>query len=157
MKKQIVIIIMFWLIIFLVFCFSQIKNVQVDTFINWHIYLPNIKDEKIIYDTFFGDGDTITILTVGDFNSIEKIIRKNNFQVINTKNIDNINEKIQNFYENLSDDGKSSFTSNLDLDNILNLSKENYYLFKSKNNNRSYIILLLDVNEKVIYSFNSIN
>lgn len=157
MKKQIVIIIMFWLIIFLVFCFSQIKNVQVDTFINWHIYLPNIKDEKIIYDTFFGDGDTITILTVGDFNSIEKIIRKNNFQVINTKNIDNINEKIQNFYENLSDDGKSSFTSNLDLDNILNLSKENYYLFKSKNNNRSYIILLLDVNEKVIYSFNSIS
>ncbi len=157
MKKQIVIIIMFWLIIFLVFCFSQIKNVQVDTFINWHVYLPNIKDEKIIYDTFFGDGDTITILTVDDFNSIEKIIRKNNFQVINTKNIDNINEKIQNFYENLSDDGKSSFTNNLDLDNILNLSKENYYLFKSKNNNRSYLILLLDVNEKVIYSFNSIN
>lgn len=157
MKKQIVIIIMFWLIIFLVFCFFQIKNVQVDTFINWHIYLPNIKDEKIIYDTFFRDGDTITILTVDDFNSIEKIIRKNNFQVINTKNIDNINEKIQNFYGNLSDDGKSSFTSNLDLDNILNLSKENYYLFKSKNNNRSYLILLLDVNEKVIYSFNSIN
>lgn len=123
MKKKIILIIIFW-IIFLIFCLLSIKDSQFNAFVNWHIYLPNIKEEEIVYDNFFREGNTISILTIGNYNAVEKLIKKNNFKIINAENIDEISEKIQIFYNSLNSDGKNSFDNNIDIENIINLPKK---------------------------------
>lgn len=72
MKRQIIIVIIILISIFLGFCFLTLKGCQIEAFINWNIYLSGVKEEKVIYDTFFRDGDTISILTISNSHFFKK-------------------------------------------------------------------------------------
>ena len=155
MKRQITIIIVIVILILLGFCIFTIKGSQIDAFINWQIYLPGVKEEKIIYDSFFREGDTISILTISDFKFLEKIKGINNFEAISSENITTIQNDLLNFYNDLGQlkeiNGKEVYDENINVEQLL--STNNYYLIKKKNQNKSYIILILDIEDKKIYSF----
>lgn len=155
MKRRIIIVIVVVILILLVFCFFTIKSCQIDAFINWHIYLPGVKEEKIVYDTFFREGDTISVLTISDFNSLKKIKKINNFEAISSENMSTIQNNLLNFYNGLGQfkeiDGKEAYNQNINTEQLL--STNNYYLMKKKNQNESYLILILDMENKKIYSF----
>lgn len=155
MKRQIIIIIIILILILLGFCFFTIKSCQIDAFINWHIYLPGVKEEKIFYDTFFREGDRISILTISNLDSLKKIKEINNFEAISSKNINIIQDNLLNFYNGLGEfkevNGKEVYDKNINIEQLL--STNNYYLIKKKNQNKSYIILILDMENKKLYSF----
>lgn len=155
MKRQITIIIVIVILILLGFCIFTIKGSQIDAFINWQIYLPGVKEEKIIYDSFFREGDTISILTISDFKFLKKIKEINNFEAISSENITTIQNDLLNFYNDLGQlkeiNGKEVYDENINVEQLL--STNNYYLIKKKNQNKSYIILILDIEDKKIYSF----
>ena len=134
---------------------KKLKSCQIDAFINWHIYLPGVKEEKVIYDSFFRDGDTISVLTISDFNSLKKIKKINNFEAISSENIRTIQNNLLNFYNGLGQfkgiDGKEAYNQNINTEQLL--STNNYFLMKKKNQNKSYILLILDTEDKKIYSF----
>lgn len=50
--------------------------------------------------------------------------------------------------------GKMVYNSNINNEDLLSIN--NYFLIKTKNNNKTYILLILDMKEKKIYSFISI-
>lgn len=155
MKRQITIIIVIVILILLGFCIFTIKGSQIDAFINWQIYLPGVKEEKVIYDSFFREGDTISILTISDFKFLKKIKEINNFEAISSENITTIQNDLLNFYNDLGQlkeiNGKEVYDENINVEQLL--STNNYYLIKKKNQNKSYIILILDIEDKKIYSF----
>lgn len=143
MKRQITIIIVIVILILLGFCIFTIKGSQIDAFINWQIYLPGVKEEKVIYDSFFREGDTISILTISDFKFLKKIKEINNFEAISSENITTIQNDLLNFYNDLGQlkeiNGKEVYDENINVEQLL--STNNYYLIKKKNQNKSYIIL----------------
>ena len=155
MKRQIIIVIIILISIFLGFCFFTLKGCQIEVFINWHIYLPGVKEEKVIYDSFLRDGDTISILTISNSHFLKKIKEVNNFEAISSKNMSTIQDNLLNFYDSLGQfkgiDGKEAYDKNIDVKQLLNTN--NYYLMKKKNQDKSYLILILDMENKKIYSF----
>lgn len=114
-----------------------------------------MKEEKIVYDTFFREGDTISVLTISDFNSLKKIKKINNFEAISSENMSTIQNNLLNFYNGLGQfkeiDGKEAYNQNINTEQLL--STNNYYLMKKKNQNKSFILLILDMENKKIYSF----
>lgn len=159
MKRQIIIVIIILISIFLGFCFFTLKGCQIEALINWHIYLPGVKEEKVIYDTSFRDGDTISILTISDSHFLKKIKEVNNFEAISFENMSTIQGDLLNFYNGLGKfkgiDGKEAYDKNIDVKQLLNTN--NYYLMKKKNQNKSYLILILDMENKKNYSFTAIH
>lgn len=159
MKRQIIIVIIILISIFLGFCFLTLKGCQIEAFINWHIYLPGVKEEKVIYDTFFRDGDTISILTISNSHFLKKIKEVNDFEAISSKNMSTIQDNLLNFYDGLGQfkgiDGKEAYNKNIDVKQLLNTN--NYYLMQKKDHNKSYIILILDTKNRKIYSFTAIH
>lgn len=156
MKKEIILIIVFWSVILLCYCFFNISGKQIAEFINWHIYLPSIKENSIIFDDFSRNGDQISILTFKNSSAINKLIGWNKFNEVNSENIVKVKEKIALFYNRLGENGKSSFNDNIDFSSLLDLSRNYYYLFKIDNDNESFIILLLDTENSQLYDFISI-
>lgn len=159
MKRQIILVIVVVILILLGFCIFTIKNCQIDFFINWHIYLPGAKEEKIIYDSFFREGDTISILTISNHESLKKIKEINNFEAISFENIENLRNNLMDFYNGLSVgekgiNGKEVYDKNINVEHLL--STNNYYLIKKENQNKSYIILILDVEDKKLYTFTTV-
>ena len=71
------------------------------------------------------------------------------------KNIRTIQNNLLNFYNGLGQfkgiDGKEAYNQNINTEQLL--STNNYYLMKKKNQNKSYILLILDTEDKKIYSF----
>lgn len=155
MKRQIIIVIIVLISIFLIFCFFTLKGCQIEAFINWHVYLPGVKEEKVIYDSFFRDGDTISILTISNSHFLKKIKEVNNFEAISSENMSTIQDNLLDFYNGLGQfkgiDGKEAYDKNIDVKQLLNTN--NYYLMKKKNQDKSYLILILDMENKKIYSF----
>ena len=70
-----------------------------------------------------------------------------------------IQDNLLNFYDGLGQfkeiDGKEAYNKNIDVKQLLNTN--NYYLMKKKDHNKSYIILILDTENRKIYSFTAIH
>ncbi len=66
-----------------------------------------------------------------------------------------IQDNLLDFYNGLGQfkgiDGKEAYDKNIDVKQLLNTN--NYYLMKKKNQDKSYLILILDMENKKIYSF----
>ena len=108
---------------------------------------------------FFRDGDTISILTISNSHFLKKIKEVNDFEAISSKNMSTIQDNLLNFYDGLGQfkgiDGKEAYNKNIDVKQLLNTN--NYYLMKKKDHNKSYIILILDTENRKIYSFIAIH
>lgn len=108
---------------------------------------------------FFRDGDTISILTISNSHFLKKIKEVNDFEAISSKNMSTIQDNLLNFYDGLGQfkgiDGKEAYNKNIDVKQLLNTN--NYYLMKKKDHNKSYIILILDTENRKIYSFTAIH
>lgn len=108
---------------------------------------------------FFRDGDTISILTISNSHFLKKIKEVNDFEAISSKNMSTIQDNLLNFYDGLGQfkgiDGKEAYNENIDVKQLLNTN--NYYLMKKKDHNKSYIILILDTENRKIYSFTAIH
>lgn len=156
MKKPIILIIVFWVVVLLFYCCFNISGKQIAEFINWHIYLPSIKKNNVVFDDFSRNGDQISILTFKNSSAINKLIDWNKLNEVNSENIAKVKEKIDFFYNRLGENGKASFDDNIDFSSLLDLSRNYYYLFKIDNDNESFIILLLDIENSQLYDFISI-
>ena len=148
MKKIIVLALVLLILIFL------IVESKSDLYINWEIYLPGIQKRKIIFDDFFQDGDQISIFTYYSQRSIKKTIRENKFKKIFPENITDIQEDLSDFYNGLGTNikninGKEIYDKNINIEQLL--KSDNYYLIKRKE--ESYIILILDIESKCLYTF----
>ena len=82
------------------------------------------------------------------------MIKMNGFAIFKFDNYSYIDEKIEEFYNRLSDEGKNFF-SNMQLKNILNVESDNYYLVKEKGG-QSFLILILSLREKTMYCLTTI-
>jgi hypothetical protein len=128
-----------------------IINSKLDLYVNWNIYFPGIQRRIVIFDDFFQDGDQISIFKCYSKRNIKKIKNKNGFIKITSENIDEVQENLLNFYNGISTEGKEKYDKNINTNQIVNLESDNYYLIKREE--KSYIILILDMRNKRIYTF----
>ncbi len=153
-KKLLILLIPFFIIIFVLY------GKSIEVFVNWNIYLPSIKENNIIFEDFFRNGDRISILTLSNSKKVSQTIKINHFETIQSENIDTIREILQSFFNGLSNDGKQSFDNNINIEQILDCSENNYYLYKTKkekgHESESFTLLILDSEKKIIYEFTSI-
>ena len=151
MKILLIIMFMITILILLSFIFSE----RMVLCLNWGINLPKVhKIEKII-DTFvFRDGESLEIWHFKEKNK-NKFIDKKEFIEIDISNIDFIKSKIDNFYKLLDENNKQKFDSNIDMFDIT--SNINYYAyFNKEDDERCYLLLILDYNSNKLYIFNNI-
>lgn len=147
MKKWIVILAV------LVTCFFMTYN-KSDLYINWKIYLPGIQRRILLFDDFFQDGDQISVFKYYNKIKMKAIKNINHFNSISSENIDDIEEKLLDFYNRLGTNiegtnGKEVYDKNIDNEQLLNT--DNYYLIKQED--KTYIILVLDMRNKRLYTF----
>ena len=151
-KKSVILAIALLILIYLFFFLST--SVRFAMFVNWGVYLPKPKKNEVVFEDFFRTGDQITILTFDDSDQLKKMIKMNGFAMFRFDNYSYIDEKIEEFYNRLSDEGKNFF-SNMQLKNILNVESDNYYLVKEKDG-QSFLILILSLREKTMYCLTTI-
>ena len=151
-KKSVILAIVLLILIYLFFFLTT--SVRFAMFVNWGVYLPKNKKNEVVFEDFFRTGDQITILTFDDSNQLKKMIKMNGFAIFKFDNYSYIDEKIEEFYNRLSDEGKNFF-SNMQLKNILNVESDNYYLVKEKGG-QSFLILILSLREKTMYCLTTI-
>lgn len=143
------------IIIFVVLVtFFLITYNKLNLYINWKIYLPGIQRRIVIFDNFFRDGDQISIFKYYNKIKMKAIKDINHFNSISSENIDDIEEKLLDFYNGLSMDtkgidGKEVYDKNINNEQLLNT--DNYYLIKQED--KTYIILILDMKNKRLYTF----
>lgn len=151
MRKKIFIILIS--LIVLIIGFIHIDS-KLDLYINWKIYLPGIQRRTIIYDDFFRTGDQISIFKYYSKWKMKSIRDINHFDRLSPENIDNIRESLLDFYNRLGsnfekDNGKKNYDESINISQLLNIN--NYYLIKRKD--ESYIIMIMDMNAKKLYTF----
>lgn len=153
MKKKIIVIGIVLVVLVVGFL---IINSKIDLYINWKIYLPGIQRRTVVYDDFFRDGDEISVFKYHSKWKMRLIRDINHFNKISSEDIENIRANLTDFYNGLGsnqkgESGKAKYDKNVDINQLLNIN--NYYLIKRKNNNKSYIILVLDVVDRRLYTF----
>lgn len=132
------------------------KYFAYDLAINWKIYVPMISKDETIFIDVFQDGDLIRQITFNSKKKAQQVLNKYNFIKVDSKNNDDIKIKISTFYERLNDEGKSIFDNKFDVGSMLSESSENYYYFKSKNQEKAFIIFIYDSKRDVFYLFESV-
>lgn len=130
-----------------------IINSKLDLYINWKIYLPGIQNRKVVFDNFFQDGEQISIFKYQSKWKMKKIKEINHFNEITLENVKNIREELSNFYNKLGynqkgEGGQAKYNKYINVNQLLSIN--NYYLIKRKN--ESYIILILDMNNRCLYT-----
>lgn len=151
MKKKIIIILVVFLALILIFVHVDSK---LDLYINWKIYLPGIQRRTVIYDNFFRQGNQISIFKYHSKGKMKLIRDINHFDKISSKNTKEIQTFLSDFYNHLGynqkgEGGQSKYNKYINTNQLL--STNNYYLLKEKN--ESYIILILDMENKRLYTF----
>jgi len=154
MRKKIIRILI--ILIVLIVCFIHVDS-KLDLYINWKIYLPGVQRRTVIYDSFFRTGDQISIFKYYNKGKMKMIRDMNHFDRISPENIYNIQENLLDFYDRLGpntdkDSGKVKYDENIQIKQLLNIN--NYYLIKRED--ESYIIMIMDMNNKKIYAFISV-
>lgn len=132
------------------------KYFAYDLAINWKIYVPMISKDETIFIDVFQDGDLIRQITFNSKKKAQWVLNKYNFIKVDSKNNDDIKIKISTFYERLNDEGKSIFDNKFDVGSMLSESSENYYYFKSKYQEKAFIIFIYDSKRDVFYLFESV-
>lgn len=127
---------------------------KLDLYINWKIYLPGIQKRTIIFDNFFRDGDQISIFKYHSKEKMKLVRDINHFDKISSKNSEDIKDLLNDFYNKLGynqkgEGGQSKYNKYVNINKLL--STNNYYLIKKEN--KSYIILILDMEDKLLYTF----
>lgn len=148
-KIIIMVIILLLLLVFLFLIYSEFEFYRC-----WKIKLPGIQISKTIYSSGWQDGDEISIYHYNSKAKMRKMIEINNFEKISPENIANIRNSLINFYNDLSIDekgvqGKEVYNKNISNEQLLKMN--NYYLIKELK--KDYIILILDVESKTLYTF----
>jgi hypothetical protein len=151
-KRYLVILMIIILILSIILLF--INSPRVIFYINWNIYLPKPQKIDIIYNFEFREGED---LEIWHYNKkvLEKIISNRNFKNIDSENAKFLKEKLKDYYTILKDDNKHLFNINVNADSLL--VQENYFLYVSKkDNDLSWMILILDYNNANLYYFSNI-
>ena len=126
MRKRYLVILMI-IILILSIILLFINSPRVIFYINWNIYLPKPQKIDIIYNFEFREGEDAKFLK----------------------------EKLKDYYTILKDDNKHLFNINVNADSLL--VQENYFLYVSKkDNDLSWMILILDYNNANLYYFSNI-
>lgn len=138
--------------------FLMIFNTS-ETYRSWKIKLPGIQIDTVLFSDVFQDGDEISKYTYHNKRKMEKMIELNNFEAISPENISVIKDSLLDFYNRLGTNikgtnGKEVYDTNIDVEKLL--STNNYYLIKRENQDKSYIILILDIEDKTLYTFTSV-
>lgn len=149
MKKRKIILIILVILIGLITIYSKL-----DLYINWKIYLPGIQRRTVLFDDFFQDGDQISVIKYYNKLKMNAIKKINHFNSISPENMNDIEEKLLDFYDGLGtniNENNSKGVYDEKINNKQLLNTDNYYLIKQKN--KSYIILILDMKDKKLYIF----
>ncbi len=77
----------------------------------------------------------------------------NKFVEIDKNNIHEIQIKITEFYNRLNKNEKMVFEQDIDSDDLIMKNSGNYFLIKTKNENKSFIIILYNDKVKKFYLF----
>ena len=161
MKKIVVII--FCLIILILFGidFLVVGVFKRVLYANWQIEIPGVYRHEELFVDFFQTGDMIYTFQYHEKMDaeVEKLIRINHFSKITLENVEVVKDYLLDFYDRLGTNidgvqGKIVYNSNINNEDLLSIN--NYFLIKTKNNNKTYILLVLDMKEKKIYTFISI-
>lgn len=132
------------------------KYFAYDLAINWNIYVPLVSKTEIIFTDFFQDGDVIKLISFDSKKKTQRVLNKYKFIKVDSENKDDIKIRISNFYGRLNDEGKEIFDNNFDIDSMINESSGNYYYFKSKYEEKAFIIFIYDNKSDVFYLFESV-
>ena len=132
-----------------------INNTRVIIYMNWEIYLPKPEKINIVYNFDFREGEYLEIWHYRK-ESQNKIINNKKFKSINESDKDFIIKKINEYYEILDNDEKILFSDNVPLNTLL--EGENYFAYiNKKNDEKSWLLLLLDCKNNKLYYFSNIS
>lgn len=132
------------------------KYFAYDLAINWNIYVPMISKDEIIFIDVFQDGDLIRKISFNSKKKTQWVLNKYKFIKVDSENNDDIKMKISDFYERLNDEGKAIFDNSFDDDSMISEVSGNYYYFKSKYEEKSFLIFIYDNKNDVFYLFESV-
>ena len=156
MKKNIFFYIMISISILLIFYILYVDRENKELYLNWHVYLPKAKHVDTIYRFDYREGEDLSILTYSE-KKFSKIISKKEFKPINQENLEIISRKVKEYYNILEDWEKELFDKNVDINQLLEITQNNFYLFKtSQIESRTYVILLASMEENKIYYLHAV-
>lgn len=122
----------------------------------WGLNSPSIEINTVLFSDVFQEGEQI--LTVKYYSKLKmyKMIKINDMKLISFENIEEIRNNLSDFYNRLGVDangikGKDVYEEKINEEKIL--TANNYYLIKKRDQGNSYIILILDINDKKLYKF----
>jgi len=126
-------------------------NENVNLSINWKIDIPKPKNIEVLYNYEYRDGEDLEIWYYEKEN-IEEIVNNNNFKNIDEENKSFIYQKMNDYYIILDEDKKKLFDENVSIERLI--TEENYFAFNtSKDNEESWILLILDYKTGKLYYF----
>lgn len=123
-------------------------------FVNHGIVLPSPKSIDTVYRFDFREGEDLEIWLYNN-KAFNKVISKKYFLKINEDNSVKVREFITKYYENLNVDEKEMFDENVDISSLVN-SNNFYYLDIDKNDERTFLLILADVENKKLYFCNTV-
>lgn len=153
-RNGIIVAIVFF-IAFLLFVFIVSANPRFAVFINHGIYLPKPETMTSVYNYAFRKGEDLDIWEYSEKN-FNKVISKKYFYQINDNNIEDINEKVVNYYKELDGSEKKLFDKNIDINKIINAN--NYYFLKeTTEDSQTFLIIIADSSNRKLYFFNMVD
>ncbi len=150
-RKKILVIIFVVFLLIILFVNSCSKRASI--FVNWDIHLSFFIKYEELFSDFFRDGDSIGVLSCYSERDRKKILTNNKFVEIDKNNIHEIQIKITEFYNRLNKNEKMVFEQDIDSDDLIMKNSGNYFLIKTKNENKSFIIILYNDKVKKFYLF----
>ncbi len=142
------ILLMIMLIASVVFLESKLNVNNITLYINWKIFLPKPTSETTIFKYEYREGEDLRIWNYENNDNVPLFSKK--LDKIN--NINLVKTLIEKYYSYLNESEQELFKKNIDYDTIL--STDNYYLYKTENNERGMLILIFSEKEKKLYIFN---
>lgn len=144
-------------IVLVLIVISLLAKSHIILYINWKIYLPKPINEKRIYEHDFTDGENFYIWSY-DIKKYDKKILQQGFKKIDENNINELIEKMDNYYDKLDNKEKTLYWDNVSW-NSLDLSEllkyKNYYYCKIKNGGNDTLLIITDIENNCMYIFES--
>ena len=155
MKKHFkILVLMFIILVILGYCHisSSINYLYKE---NWNLNIPNPIHQEELIDSVIGDGVIFEIYYYTK-EDVETIKKNKSFKQIEVSSINEIYENnVETVFINyLSPNEKELFYSKFDCSKLFN--ETNYYTFITENNNSSFLLLVLDTENKMLYSISVI-
>ena len=154
MKKRWVVVILVLMIILIITSKVDMNNLLLK--MNWGIFLQKPNKVDIIYRFDYKEGDDFEIWTYNKLR-INKIIDNNKFELITSKNIEEIKDIFNSYYNTLSynEERQKQFKSHFYIDKMI--VENNYFSITYGNEDRNnFLLLLIDTKDNKLYYFNHI-